>query len=858
MVTELLRRFFKSGPLSPCFAAAGVGARDSGPVAVPYMAVSRGGGRRVVDAGRRRRPTSSSGARPRAEAPRRRETYGAGGGSTGSGSGGGTGGKTGLRFPSSRGGRSGCSTIVVVLIILAIYAYQNFDGFDFGGGSLLPTTSPTTSSGGGQLTGATPAAGFETNYPALTGAPAGKPGQTWLVMLYQDADDSVLEKDIYFDLNEAEKAGSSDRVTVVSQVDRYNGAYSGDGNWTSTKRFLINQDSDLGRLGSLEVADLREANMSSGKTLEDFVVWAIDSYPADKYVLILSDHGMGWPGGWTDPAPGGVSDTSTPLQSRLSDHLYLNELDGALGNIRASTGVDKFELVGLDACLMGQLEVFTALSPHARYAVASEEVEPAMGWAYTDFLGALYADPDMSGAELSRAIVESYIEEDQIIVDGGARADWLSQGSPFGGLFGSASQSSPGQLAREVGQTSTLSAVDLSAIGELNGRLNEFAYALQKADPRMLASGRNYALSFTSIFGSQVPASYIDLGNFVQIVRQNSGGEIARTADGVLSALDQAIVAEKHGRQKAGATGVAIYFPNSELYQNPLSGAQSYTAIANRFAAASLWDDFMAYHYAGRQFSLGDARPVVPSSGQVRAPAAGGITVSALQSSSSEVGPGGTLTLSADISGANIGHIYLFVGYYDTGSNSVFVADQDYLESAQTRMVDGVYYPDWGEGDFTLRFQWEPVVFAISNGTTMAPALFKPEDYGRSYDEAIYAVDGMYTFAASGERLRARLLFIDGVMRQAFAFTGESEASAPREITPVAGDSFTLVDEWLDLNSSGQVTGRSLVEGASLTFGSQMFTWETLDAAAGDYVVGFVVEDLDGNQQEALAAITVT
>ena len=95
-------------------------------------------------------------------------------------------------------------------------------------------------------------------------------------------------------------------------------------------------------------------------------------------------------------------------------------------------------------------------------------------------------------------------------------------------------------------------------------------------------------------------------------------------------------------------------------------------------------------------------------------------------------------------------------------------------------------------------------------------------------------------------------------MRQAFAFTGESEASAPREITPVAGDSFTLVDEWLDLNSSGQVTGRSLVEGASLTFGSQMFTWETLDAAAGDYVVGFVVEDLDGNQQEALAAITVT
>jgi len=116
----------------------------------------------------------------------------------------------------------------------------------------------------------------------------------------------------------------------------------------------------------------------------------------------------------------------------------------------------------------------------------------------------------------------------------------------------------------------------------------------------------------------------------------------------------------------------------------------------------------------------------------------------------------------------------------------------------------------------------------------------------------------VYTFVESGEQLRARLLFVDGVMRQAFGFTGDIEAGAPREITPVVGDRFTVMDEWLDLDSNGKVTGRSLAEGATLTFGSQMFTWETLDAAAGDYVVGFVVEDLDGNQQEALTAITVT
>ncbi len=94
-------------------------------------------------------------------------------------------------------------------------------------------------------------------------------------------------------------------------------------------------------------------------------------------------------------------------------------------------------------------------------------------------------------------------------------------------------------------------------------------------------------------------------------------------------------------------------------------------------------------------------------------------------------------------------------------------------------------------------------------------------------------------------------------MRQAFGFTGESEASAPREIIPKAGDEFTVLERWLDLDSSGQVSGDAFQEGKTLTFGQRMFTWKTLDAAAGDYAVGFVVEDLDGNQQQALTRITV-
>jgi hypothetical protein len=81
---------------------------------------------------------------------------------------------------------------------------------------------------------------------------------------------------------------------------------------------------------------------------------------------------------------------------------------------------------------MGHLEVCSALAPHARYAVASQETEFALGWAYTRVLEVLRPNPDVDGAELGRSIVSSYVEEDRRIVDEQARAELLIQGSPLG------------------------------------------------------------------------------------------------------------------------------------------------------------------------------------------------------------------------------------------------------------------------------------------------------------------------------------------------------------------------------------------------------------------------------------------
>jgi hypothetical protein len=248
----------------------------------------------------------------------------------------------------------------------------------------------------------------------------------------------------------------------------------------------------------------------------------------------------------------------------------------------------------------------------------------------------------------------------------------------------------------------------------------------------------------------------------------------------------------------------------------------------------------------------------VPQSGvAVRAPAAGGIQMTPLQASDDSVEPGESIRLTSDISGENIGYVRLLVGFLDQASNSIYLADSDYLTSPETDELNGVFYPDWGEGEFSLGFNWVPVVFAIHDGASSAVALLTPENYGASFEEAIYSVEGLYTFASGDEQRYARLYFSNGQLRQVFGFTSQDSTGAPREITPQTGDSFTILEKWLDLDAEGRVTQVAQQEGETLTFREAMFTWEQLYAAPGEYIVGFIVEDLDGNSQTSYVEVTV-
>ena len=221
------------------------------------------------------------------------------------------------------------------------------------------TPAPTRTGASGDATNA-PAIDT-TPGPAPTRQPATGGAADWTVLVYIDADND-LEAYSVEDFNEMEQVGSTDRVNVVAQFDRIKSNEAWDdtsnGNWTTTKRFLVQRDDDPQAFHSKELQDMGELNMGDPKTLADFVAWGVKTFPAQHYALIISDHGSSWQGIASD-------------QTDDNAFLSLPRLDAALKNAQREANFGKLDLIGFDACLMAQVDVMETVQPYGRVAVAS-------------------------------------------------------------------------------------------------------------------------------------------------------------------------------------------------------------------------------------------------------------------------------------------------------------------------------------------------------------------------------------------------------------------------------------------------------------------------------------------------------
>jgi hypothetical protein len=364
----------------------------------------------------------------------------------------------------------------------------------------------------------------------------------WTIMVYMAADNN-LEPAAIDDINEMEMVGSTIYSNVVVQVDRTPNYDNSNGNWTTTRRYYITQDQeDAFQINSTLIADLGEKNMGDPQTLQDFISWAMVNYPAEKYCLILWDHGSGWREQLDsnnnlvlDKFPVGESNKLNEASEFLvnpnnkldllfppnpldyggvkymcndetdGDELYNDEIQAALSSF------PKLDILGFDACLMGMLEVAYEFKDQAYYMVASEETEPKDGWPYDLILFELYYSPAMSAAELCSTIVNCYAY----------------------------------QMQNQDGYRQTLSAIDLLQVNQviiaLDVFCNELVYnGIWSEMEAYFPSAEQFGDA-----GPHPPEPFYDLYNIADIAWLNlSGAGIINAADALKSAIDNAVISE--------------------------------------------------------------------------------------------------------------------------------------------------------------------------------------------------------------------------------------------------------------------------------------------------------------------------
>ena len=144
--------------------------------------------------------------------------------------------------------------------------------------------------------------------------------------------------------------------------------------------------------------------------LTDFINYVTDRYKADKYDLILSDHGGGIDGFGTDEIyRDDLAKHKTP--ERPDVNLSINNIRGAIENSVYYQNGNKLDFFGIDACKMGTVEVVVAFKNLADYLIMSQDNTPGSGWNYSAVLSALSENPDMSTVELGTTIVNSFAKK---------------------------------------------------------------------------------------------------------------------------------------------------------------------------------------------------------------------------------------------------------------------------------------------------------------------------------------------------------------------------------------------------------------------------------------------------------------
>ena len=338
------------------------------------------------------------------------------------------------------------------------------------------------------------------------------PDDTWAVYLYLCGSDLESEDGAATsDIMEMLEVELPENVQVVIETG---GAYGWQNDWVDPnylERYVYSSN-------GMELIEQQSlANMGDPDTLHDFLTFCKENYPADHQAVLFWNHGGG--------SVAGVAFD----ENYNYDSLTLDEMYDAFSDVyEVSINDQPFELVGFDACLMATIDTAFTFMDVAKFMVASEETEPGNGWYYTGWLQELADHPEMNGAQLGKAICDSYVE--------GCEMEWTED-------------------------SVTLSVTDLSAVEPLivaYDNVGKEALRSASEDDTFITEFARSARSAENYGGNSKEEGYtnmVDLGDLVKYSEEL----LPETSADLLNCLEQSIVYKVNGPYRSQSTGLSCY-----------------------------------------------------------------------------------------------------------------------------------------------------------------------------------------------------------------------------------------------------------------------------------------------------------
>jgi hypothetical protein len=376
--------------------------------------------------------------------------------------------------------------------------------------------------------------------PYALGQPTRKP--TWTILVYGHADHS-LSYQMVADIRKMESVGSSPGFHLVVQAD-FDASAEEDNEEEGlprqlshgTTRFLIAKSTDPELVTSRPVMRLPEMNHDAPRVLSDFITWAVKKYPADRFALVLWDHGGQWEGFGGDEQDGTVDKPKGMSTAAIR---------GALLAAMKTAGLKKWDFIAFDACLMGGMEVLSDFADLAEIFIACPEIDYGDGWHYGPVLQWLKDRPDADMRDFGRM----------------EAAQWKAL------HFRKENEADRALAVHSV--------YDMGAFATVQKAWSGFAAALSAAYtpsnlviPRQRRLSMEYSIEDIKSLGEAT--DYIDVGAFARRMEGDpkSPEYLKKAAFELIGAIDKMVIAKVLGSEKQAASGLSVWYPVDDEWED--------------------------------------------------------------------------------------------------------------------------------------------------------------------------------------------------------------------------------------------------------------------------------------------------